>query len=145
MIEVEMTKDIRDFEPKFIGPLSKRQLIFLAIGCAYGIPFMAFAPIANVMNRIVIGIGIMIPTLLCGFLKWNGAPLEYMMIKGLYHLMYPQKRKYTQKNCYREILEKLEKKEKLEAYNNLSKKEQKKANKPVVIEYSKDPIYKGYR
>ena len=36
MIEIEMSKDIRGFEPKIVGMLTKRQLICVLISCVIG-------------------------------------------------------------------------------------------------------------
>ena len=38
MIEIEMSKDIRDFSPKLIGIFDARQLVCLGVASAYGIP-----------------------------------------------------------------------------------------------------------
>ena len=146
MIEVEMTKDIRDFEPHFIGPLTKRQIIYIGISLAYGIPFWVFAPISNIQNRLAIGFILMIPVFVCGFIKWDGLPLEVLFVKILYRIVCPTKRKATEKNYWRSTLEEIDRKQKLEEYNKLSKKEQKKLNKESkkMIQYSKDPELKGY-
>lgn len=147
MVEVEMTKDIRDFEPHFLGPLTKRQIIYIGISAAYGIPFMVLAPIESVPNRLFIGIMLMLPVFMCGFVKWDGLPMEVLMIKLLYRLICPTKRKMSEKNYWRSTLEEIELKQRLEEFNKLSKKEQKKAMKQqkVSIQYSKNPELKGYR
>lgn len=142
-----MTKDIRDFEPHFLGPLTKRQLIYIGISCAYGIPFLVLAPIASIQNRIFVGILIMLPVIVCGFIKWEGLPVEILLIKLIYRMITPQKRKMTEKNEWRMILEENQRKQRLDEFNHMTKKEQKKAAKEAKakIKYSKAPELKGYR
>lgn len=146
MIEVEMTKDIRDFEPHFLGPLTKRQVIYIGISAAYGIPFMVLAPIESVPNRLFIGFILMLPVLMCGSVEWGGLPLEILMIKLLYRGVCPTKRKATEENYWRSTLEEITRKQKMDEFNQMSKKEQKKAMKQKnKIQYSKKPEMKGYR
>lgn len=90
MIEVEMTKDLRDFSPKVIAFLDRRQLICVAIGCAYSIPIGRVIPLPTELSgsgsmnditaRIALIVLLMSPAIACGWVKMYGMPLEVFVI-----------------------------------------------------------------
>ena len=53
-VEVEMSKDIHDYEPKIIGFMTMRQLVCVAIGLAYAVPLAVFLPISDLTTRLII-------------------------------------------------------------------------------------------
>ena len=83
MIEVEMSKDLKDLSPKILGPFDKRQLICVGIGLAYALPLFFLLPIDNFMTKIIISIIAMAPPLACGWCNLYGLPLE----KFVMHIM----------------------------------------------------------
>lgn len=96
MIEVEMSKDIREFEPKLIGPFSARQFLFIGIACAYGIPFMISFKALPIMPRVVVGMALMAPVLACGFVKVFGMYLGTFFFRYvLGALIRPATRKFV--------------------------------------------------
>lgn len=80
MIEVEMSKDLKDLSPKILGPFDKRQLICVGIGLAYALPLFFLLPIDNFMTKIIISIISMSPPLACGWCNLYGLPLEKFVI-----------------------------------------------------------------
>lgn len=80
MIEIEMSRDIRDFEPKIIGPLSLRQLIASAIGAVIAIPIAFYLPV-NMEVRILLAMLVAAPAILCGFFKFYGMAPEIFFLR----------------------------------------------------------------
>ncbi len=61
MIDAEMTRDIREYEPKLFNLITVRQLVLLVIGFAIAIPLVLFLPIKDITYRIIIGTVAMSP------------------------------------------------------------------------------------
>lgn len=100
MIEIEMSRDIREFEPKIIGPLSVRQLVCVAIGAVIAIPLFMLVP-GPIEIRIVLAIFLAAPAFIAGFLKLYGMPAEKFFLKVLVpNLTNPTSRKYKTKNTF---------------------------------------------
>lgn len=110
MIEVEMSKDIRDCEPKLLGPFTKRQVICIVISLAYGAPvFFLLGFGMDLFLRILISIILMAPAIACGWCDMYGMPLEKFGIHIFKTLILsPQKRLYKSKNMYEEFYSELE-------------------------------------
>ena len=102
MVSMPVPKDIRSFQPKFIGPFTKRQ-------------FMALLP-ASIIAAIAIGVGskfipgdflyvilaaIDIPIVACGFIDIQGVPLKTFFKEAiLTKATYPHTRFYKTENIY---------------------------------------------
>ena len=104
MIQVEMSKDIRDYTPKVIGIFDKRQILFLGASCIYGIPIMMFAKSIPFEIRLVVAVVLMLPVAACGWVKMYDMPLEQFII----HLittkyMLSSKRPYVTENTFNYI------------------------------------------
>lgn len=146
MVEVSVNKDIRKNETKFIGPLTLRQTIALAIAASYSIP-LAIVLKVDITIRIIIPMLAAIPTAMCGWIKPFGMPFEFFVARFLY-LMFltPPKRKVKQINIYREGYEKLKKKQEDKKTEGMTKQEKeayiKKKERP--IERSRKKQYKVY-
>lgn len=94
MLEIQMPKDIKTFEPKILGPLTLRQMACLGIACTYGIPFILLTH-GSIVARVMIGLGLMLPVLLCGWLKIYNEPFEkFVKIIIINKFIKPTKRKY---------------------------------------------------
>ena len=94
MLEIEMPKDIKNYEPKILGPLTLRQLVCLGISLSYGIPFVLFTH-GDIVVRIMVGLALMVPVLLCGWLKVYNEPFEkFIKIIIINKFVKPEKRKY---------------------------------------------------
>lgn len=100
MLEIEMSKDIKDFEPKVVSVLTLRQIVCLFISCAYGIPLF-FLLSGDIIARIMITLFAMVPVLLCGWLKVYDEPFErFIKIIILNKFVKPVKRKYVIKSDF---------------------------------------------
>ena len=95
-----MSRDIKNYEPKVIGPLTMRQIVCLLISLSYGIPIF-FLITGDIVVRILIAMMAMVPVLLCGWLKVYDEPFEkFIKIVIINKFFRPVKRKYVIKNEY---------------------------------------------
>ncbi len=95
MIDVEITRDIRDYEPKLFNLITTRQLILLIIGLIIAVPVVILVPIENLTIRMIIGTLIMGPFIACGWVTIYGMKLEkylWQIIKSSFFM--PKNRKY---------------------------------------------------
>ena len=93
MIEVEMSRDIREFAPKVIGPFTSRQIICLGIALAYAGPFMLLATFIPLNIRIFAGMAMATPAVACGWIQLYGLPLEQFIAECVRNMfMKPRKR-----------------------------------------------------
>ena len=100
MIEVEMSRDIRDFEPKVISTFTARQLMCLGIGAAYSLPIALVLPF-DIIVKIVIAIVLMAPAVACGWVKLYGMYFDVFFMKVLLpNWTKPAIRKYATENTY---------------------------------------------
>ncbi len=104
MIEIEMSKDIKTHTVKVMGPFSVRQIVCLAIACAYGVPLFFILPIAT-GPKILIVMVLMAPVIACGWVRPFGIPLEVFAAKAFKSWLSPVKRKYQTKNRYEYLLD----------------------------------------
>ena len=102
MLEIQMSKDIKDFEPKILGPFTMRQLVCLAISGAYGIPIFNITH-GDIVTSVMITFGFMLPTIMCGWVKVYNEPLEkFALIIVKNKLIKPAMRKYKISGIYKE-------------------------------------------
>ena len=95
MVEVEMTKDIRSYEPKLFGVVTVRQIICLTIGAVFALPLVLCLPIEDISIRVMIGMIPLIPMILLGWLKVYGMQLEKFLFQAMRSLVLtPSERKY---------------------------------------------------
>lgn len=108
MIEVTMNSDIREIEPKIIGPFTKRQLICVAIAIAYGLPIFFLLHMLPMIARIMISVVLMTPCITCGWCNAYGMPLEkFAMHVVRSAVLNPTKRAYILENSYEELYREL--------------------------------------
>lgn len=102
MIEVEMSKDIREYKPKIFWILTKQQLKCYIIALTYGIPLFFFVlQDIEITARIMITFAAMAPVIAGGYCPAYGMDLDkfaLMVIKN--KLFTPQKRKYKAESAY---------------------------------------------
>ena len=105
MIEVEMSKDIRDYQPKIIGPFTKRQVLGIVIGAAYAFPIALLLPVSDMFVKIMIAMVLAAPAVMCGWVDLYGMHLEQFVIYVIRkNYLTPRKRKYkTESTFYEEI------------------------------------------
>lgn len=101
MIEIEMSKDIHDYEPRVVGMFTVRQIVCLCISAAYAVPlFMILGWFGlSMTTRATIAILLAAPGIACGYVKLYGMPLEKFFVSCvLPQLLFPTKRKYVTEN-----------------------------------------------
>ena len=146
MIDVEMNDDIRKYQPKLIGPFTKRQIISIVAGLAYSIPIAILVP-TDISNKLFIGAILMIPALICGYATMDGAPFEVVAIRMIYlYFLTPAKRKCKQPNAYYEELRKINKKEEQKKISKMTSAEKKEYQASHSnVRYSNRKEFKIYK
>lgn len=115
MIEIDIPKDIREYDSKLVGPFTTRQTICLVAGGA--VAFAVYSLIKNIelpsdAQLIITGIFI-IPFILFGWFKPYGMALEqFLKVALISNFIAPAKRIYEVNNMYIEKKKRLTKKEK---------------------------------
>lgn len=107
MIERPIPKDIKEYEPKFIGPLTLRNTVCIGLGALVSIPIgiMLSKVFVNEIAILVAGI-ICVPFIACGFKKIYGIPFEKFALMYIRtQLLVPKNRKYEVHNYYKTFLE----------------------------------------
>jgi len=130
MIEIEIPKDIRDYEAKLIGPFTTRQL-FCAIGLAIGC-FGSYKIAVNIFGEDT-GLVWLFPAIvavplgLIGWYKPYGLPFE-KFAKSVFVSMFlaPAKRVYKISNLHDEFDLLIDKEEKAKISENKKVKGEKK-------------------
>lgn len=103
MLEIEMSKDIKNFEPKIVGPFTLRQIACIGISCAYGIPFYILFDV-EIVTRVMVTLAIMAPVILCGWLTIYNVHLEkFAKIIFVSKFVKPSKRKYKTVTKYNDL------------------------------------------
>ena len=105
MIEIELSKDIKEQDVKILGPFTARQAVCLLIAGSYGVPMMFLLP-GTFLLRSVIAIVAMMPVILCGWCKVYGIPLEKFAVKVLKSFRGTKERKYVTENRFENLVEK---------------------------------------
>jgi hypothetical protein len=151
MLQVEMTDDIRKYQPKLVGPFTTRQCVCIMIGLLFALPAAFLIHTEDITNRIVIFCCIAAPFIACGYVKMDGAYLEVLLIRALYSFfLAPPKRKQVVNNTFKEYMDFLEKKKEQQKMSKMTKRELKKytaqkASKKVVKYYDNDPKNKAFK
>lgn len=101
MIEIEMSKDIQEYEPALIGPFTARQIICVTIAVSYGIPLFMALNGMDIVARIMIVFFAMVPMGFFGWFKIYNLPLEIFLLLIIKNkIIRPQKRVYESGNIY---------------------------------------------
>lgn len=134
MMNVQMSSDITEFEPRLLFGLTKRQLI--CAGIAFGVGSLLFNVIStfdlSLTTRVCVTVILCFPILCVGWVKPFNMPLEKFFIKCFLPLkMNPSKKYYKtvglydfpeSEKLYRETpIKKMKKKEKIE-YDEMMEK-----------------------
>lgn len=131
-----MSKDIRDFEPKVIGPFSMRQIICIAIGTVIAIPVAIILPLPLEI-RLIIAVFCAGPAIICAFMKMYGMNPEIFFINVfLPYYINPKSRKYITTHSTNTI----NTSEYIMGMVEAEKKKQQNEAKPKKIKYSKNMI-----
>lgn len=105
MIEIEVSKDIKAHEVKLIGPFTGRQLICIGVSLTYGIPLLVLLP-GSFMVKSIITLVLMMPTIMCGWSRIYGMPLEKFAMKAIKSTLRSNRRLYITRNRYSYLAEK---------------------------------------
>lgn len=104
MIEIEMSRDIREFSPKVLGPFDKRQLVVILLSVAVGTPIVILLGSLPIQFKLIATVIITMPIILCGWVKVFGMPLEVFVMKFvLPNFFSPRTKKYMTENSYEEL------------------------------------------
>lgn len=113
MIEIEIPKDLRDYEPKQLGPFTTRQAI--GVGLATVTMLIGFFTLKNIFDNglnVIIPMGLASIFILFGYWKPYGMPFEKYVISQIVTVIIPpKKRKYKIDNLYAQFDKELEKEE----------------------------------
>lgn len=102
MIEVEVPKDIRQYEAKIVGPLTTRNLVCTVPGAVVAIAVGLFVKM-HVPSDLYLFIGMLcfLPFGLCGWISIYGMPFEQFFMSYLFcSILAPANRKYVTENIY---------------------------------------------
>ena len=100
MLEIQMSKDIKTFEPTIVGPFTLRQIIWITIGTVLAMPAFFLMP-GEITVRILIATLIAAPLIMCGWVKVQGMYLDrYLMIIFVYSLLESRKRVNDDANVF---------------------------------------------
>ena len=100
MLEIQMSKDIKTFEPTIVGPFTLRQIIWITIGTVLAMPTFFLMP-GEITVRILIATLIAAPLIMCGWVKVQGMYLDrYLMIIFVYSLLESRKRVNDDANVF---------------------------------------------
>ena len=115
MIEIEIPKDIKDYEPKLIGPLTARQTV--CAGAMLVITLVGYNVLKMFFDnslKIVIPLVICLIPILIGWYKPYGMRFEKYAISQFYTVILPpKKRLYKVENLYDQFDKEIEKEEKV--------------------------------
>ncbi len=104
-VEVEMNRDIREFEPKIISVFTARQLYCVGIGILYAVPLGMMIPTGDFMYNLIIMVALATPAILSGWVKIYGMYFDKFFLSVLLpYFLSPQVRKYKTENTYETLL-----------------------------------------
>lgn len=145
MLEIRVTKEIRDFEPKVIGPFTFRQLICLGIGSpiVYFI-LKYFSPIVTVDIAAFFCFPVAALAYLIGWYEPYGMKTE-KFIRSIFvnRILAPSHRKYKTVNAHELLFKELSDAEEALANNSATPETSKRQKQPHQKRYTLSP--KAYR
>lgn len=131
MIEVEIPNDIKEFEPKLIGPFTKR-LVLCLVGMAI-ISFGGYFILDKFFDngiRVLVPLIFDLPLILLAAYKPYGMKFEQYVMSQLYTTIIPPKhRKYKTENLYEQFEQQIEAEEAAKNGQPVNNKKKKKGVK----------------
>lgn len=101
MVEREVLKDIKEYKPRFIGPLSLRNFVCGGIGVVCGLSVAAITYALGFIIPVCMLTGgiACVPGFVCGWFEPYGVPFEKFIV-SFFQLSFiaPKKRKYAVEN-----------------------------------------------
>ena len=105
MIEIEMSRDVREYSPKFLGPFDKRQWVIILLALAVAVPLLFLLGSIPMQVKLIIILIPVLPIILTGWVKVFGMPLEVFVWRFvLPNILYPRKKVYITENAYESVL-----------------------------------------
>lgn len=106
MLQVEMSKDIREYEPRIIGPFTKRQSLLIVIGVVISTSIAFILPIPSFYIKLIIASCGVFPFVMCGWIDMQGMHFEQFLLYILKNsILTPSIRRYKSENAYRAAVE----------------------------------------
>lgn len=110
MLEIEMSKDIRDFQPRILGPFTKRQIVCVVLGISVVAILLPIVKIEDIALRVLVLALFAVPFILCGWVTLFGMPLEQFALQVLKStILAVPVRKYKTENKFDYLKPKFEK------------------------------------
>lgn len=135
MIEIRLTKELGDYEPKLIGPFTSRQIICIIIAAPFC--FLIYHFTAKVLPIDVAGFLIAIPGLIAALFGWckpYGMKTEkFLKSIAVNVLLAPMNRAYKTKNAHESVIKVLTSAEEPEASEKEASATQQNKKEKVVI------------
>ena len=98
MIEIQMSRDIKEFEPKVIGYFTARQLKCSGVGLLIGLPAAVLTP-GGLGIKLIVGMLLAMPVIACGWVDLFGMPLHVYLRHILFNcILTPQNRRFESEN-----------------------------------------------
>lgn len=143
-VEIRITKELGDYEPKLISSFTARQTFCLAAGGI--LCYMIYRGLSPYVPRDVCGFLCFIPgTLACifGWVKPYGMkPEKFLKTYLINTLLAPNHRPYRSENCHEKIYRLLEKAERDEAEEQLRAEQAKRGRHRIKTKKKKkEPTY----
>ncbi len=116
-ISVDVAKDPKAIKPKFIGFLTKRQVVCFSIAALCGIPFyLVIKDSVGTDIAVLLMIGVMLPFFFIAMYEKEGMPAEkYMMQVITMKFLRPGIRRYKAESLYEQLMIKQEIEKEVEA------------------------------
>jgi hypothetical protein len=116
-ISVDVAKDPKAIKPKFIGFLTKRQVICFSIAALCGIPFyLVIKDSVGTDIAVLLMIAVMLPFFFIAMYEKEGMPAEkYMMQVITMKFLRPGIRRYKAESLYEQLMIKQEIEKEVEA------------------------------
>lgn len=110
MIEIRITKELGNYEPKFVGPFTLRQLICVVVGVP--ICFFIYSKLSPILTPDVAGFFCIFPAAIAVFIGWikpYGMKTEkFIQSMFINMVVAPANRKYMTKNVHEQVIKKIE-------------------------------------
>lgn len=127
-ISVDVAKDPKAIKPKFIGFLTKRQVVCFSIAALCGIPF--YLLVKNSVGTdiaVLLMIAVMLPFFFVAMYEKEGMPAEkYMMQVITMKFLRPGIRRYKAESLYEQLMVKQEIEKEVEALERKQRKAKEK-------------------
>ncbi len=145
-----MNRDIREFEPKVIGPFTLKQSKCVVVMCAYGLPLFLILYRIDLFLALTIVAITLLPPLLIGWVKIRNLSFEKFIIRWFYwRIGTPRIRRYKSLPYTKQLAIDTEKQLENEKIAAMTKREFKKYEKAKAVQerviYSTNPEYKAYK